>query len=417
MKYSVQKISKDVMKLYNQKLLLRILKDEGPISRSDLSKMTDLTLPAISEITKELESLNLIHNIGESRINRGRFPTMYQLKVDAFKVIGVTIRSNSIRVGLMNMTGEILYDKEQAQLNTQPEIIADAVSSLVDTILQEANTKKSEIRGIGLGMHGIVDAVNGISVYPPHLNWDNVPIRTLLEARIQLPVLVDNDCNTLALAEYWFGGGRNLNSFITLNVDYGIGAGIVVDGNLFHGRDFGAGQIGHVAISDNGPLCSCGKYGCLEALSSENAIIETIQKKVKQGYPSSIKEIEGNPEKITIHHILHAAAAGDELTLNTLNHAAHYLGIGISMLVNLFNPDKVIITGAVIGFKEYVLGTLKETFNRNALKTNVTHFELAASQLGDKADVLGAGSLWINELFKGNTSLTDLLHENKPVSL
>lgn len=411
MKYSIQKISKDLMKLYNQKLLLRILKDKGPISRSDLSKMTDLTPPAISEITKELESLDLINNIGETRITRGRFPTMYQLNKDAFKVIGVTIRSNSIRIGLINMAGDILYYKEQCQLtNTQPEVIADVVSSLVDCVLQETKTEKHEVRGIGLGMHGIVDAVNGISVYPPHLNWENIAIRELLEERIHLPVLVDNDCNTLALAEYWFGGGRNLNSFITLNVDYGIGAGIIVDGNLFHGRDFGAGQIGHIVISDNGPLCSCGKYGCLEAMSSKNSIVEIIQRKVKQGYPSSITQIEADPDKINIQHIFEAAAKGDELALNTINHAAHYLGIGISMLVNLFNPEKVIVTGAVIHFKDYVLDTLNETFKKNALKTNVKHFELATSQLGEKADVLGAGTLLINELFTGNTSLTDLLN-------
>ncbi|WP_040204316.1 ROK family transcriptional regulator [Neobacillus jeddahensis] len=406
-----QKISKDLMKLYNQKLLLRIIKEKGPISRSDLSKITGLTLPAISEITKELESLYLINNIGETRITRGRFPSMYQLNGDAFKVIGVTIRSHSIRVGLINLVGDILYYEEQYQSsNTKPEVMADAVSSIVDRVLHETKTQRHEVRGIGLGMHGIVDAVNGISIYPPHLKWENVAIRDLLEERIHFPVLVDNDCNTLALAEYWYGGGRSLNSFITLNVDYGIGAGIIVDGNIFHGRDFGAGQIGHTVVSDNGPLCSCGKYGCLEAMSSENSIVENIQRKVKQGYHSSITHIESDPDKINIHHIYKAAATGDELTLNTLNHAAHYLGIGISMLVNLFNPEKVIVTGGVIRSKDIVLDTLNETFNMHALKTNVKHFELVTSKLGQKADVLGAGTLWINEIFKGDTTLTDLLN-------
>lgn len=405
-----QKISKDLMKLYNQKLLLRIINEKGTISRSDLSKMTGLTLPAISEMTKELESLDLIINIGENRITRGRFPTMYQLNGDAFKVVGVTIRSHSIRVGLINLAGNILYNEEYQTTNTQPEVIADEVSSLVNRVLLETKTQRHEVRGIGLGMHGIVDVVKGLSIYPPHLKWENVAIQGLLEERIQLPVLVDNDCNTLALAEYWFGGGRNLNSFITLNVDYGIGAGIIVDGTIFHGRDFGAGQIGHTVISDNGPICSCGKYGCLEAMSSENSIVENIQRKVKQGYHSSITLFENDPDKINIQHIYKAAASGDELTLNTLNHAAHYLGIGISMLVNLFNPEKVIVTGGVLRSKDIVLDTLNEAFNKHALKTNVKHFELAASQLGEKADILGAGTLWINELFKGDTSLTALLN-------
>ncbi|WP_163536310.1 ROK family transcriptional regulator [Gracilibacillus sp. YIM 98692] len=415
---ATKKISKDIMKQYNQKLVLRILKENGATSKSELSKYTGLTLPAIADIMDALEKLNLIKNLGESRTQRGRFPTLYELERSSFKVIGIIISSRSIRVGLYNMLGEVLsYVEKELPSDTCPENILDQVSNLIDNLLHDSKTSKSDINGIGLGMHGIVDYINGISVYPPHLNWDNVPVKELLEKKIGLPVLIDNDCNTLALAEYWFGTGRNLDSFITVNVDYGIGAGIMIDGKLFHGRDFGAGQIGHTIVHDNGPQCSCGNYGCLEVMSSEVAIVENVVRKIKKGFPSSITNTVTNPDEISTKHIYNGAKDKDDLALETLESAARYLGIGISTLVNVINPDKVIITGGFITAKNDVMNPLHDSFKRHALKTNVNNFEIVPSELGDKAGVLGAATLWINELFMGELSLDNLRNKDNKATV
>lgn len=409
MDHTTKKISRDTMKMFNQKLILRILKEKGSSSKSELSKITDLTLPGVTGILDELESLHLIMNLGELKIKRGRFPTMYKLNKDSFKVIGVTIRSEAIRVGLFNILGDSYHYLEDAlPTDTTPESIIEHVATLVQQLLAETGTDFSAVVGVGLGMHGIVDHINGISVYPPHLNWNNVPVKDLLESKIHLPVKVNNDCNSLALAEYWFGNIRDLDSFITLNVDYGVGAGIMINGNLFHGSDFGAGQIGHTTVVNNGLLCSCGNYGCLETVSSEISIVEKVKQALTDGVPSSITDIERNIDHITVNHIYEAVQQNDQLASSTLNSAVHYLGIGISTLVNIFNPDKIIISGGLLRANQDILQPITDVLKKHALKTNINHLEISMSELGSNADVLGAATLWINEIFKGDLPLTSL---------
>ncbi|CAM4018403.1 ROK family transcriptional regulator [Lederbergia lenta] len=406
---SSRKVSKDLMKHLNQKIIMKILKENGTASKSELSKITGLTIPGVTDIVNELEKYHLIKNVGESRIKRGRFPTLFELNKESFKVIGITIRSESIRIGLFNMLGEMVYFSENnLPKDTSPEHTLEYVAKLTFQLLKESNTNITEINGIGLGMHGIVDPINGISIYPPHFNWRNIPIKKILEEKTDLPVIVDNDCNSLALAEYWFGKGEGLNSFIILNIDYGIGASIMIDGKLFHGSDFGAGQIGHTIVHDNGSRCTCGNYGCLETISSELSIIEHIIVKIKMGFPSSITEMEKNPDKITLDHLYLAAEQNDQLAVTTLEIAARYLGIGISTLVNVFNPEKVIVTGGILRGGDVVMRPLNESFNNHALITNVAKLEITESRLGRKADVLGAATLWINELFKGELSLAEI---------
>ncbi|MFZ4453169.1 ROK family transcriptional regulator [Salibacterium aidingense] len=402
-----QKISKDMMKQMNQKLVLRILKEKGSASKSELSKITGLTLPAITDIMTELELYQVIENLGESRIKRGRFPTLFQLKKEVFHVIGVSIRSESIRVGLYNILGETMaYTETALPENTDPETMMERVNEVIQVVIQKYEVGSLNILGIGLGMHGIVNPMEGISVYPPHLQWENVPIRQLLENKTKLPVLVDNDCNSLTLAEYWFGKGENLNSFITINVDYGVGAGIMIDSQLFHGRNYGAGQIGHTIIQDNGPLCSCGNYGCLETLSSELSIAGQARSKIKQGFPSLLKERYTDVNHVTITDIYDAAHNNDKLASNILEEASRYLGIGLSTLANVFNPEKIIITGGILRGKQSVMDPLIESFYTHALKTNVEDFEITTSGLGAKADVLGAATLWVEHVFKGDFPLS-----------
>lgn len=404
------KISKELMKNMNQKLILRMIKDKGPLSKPELAKHTGLTLPAITDITNELESLNLIKNLGQTKIKRGRFPTLYTLNEQSYKSIGIVLRSKIMKGALVNLQGEILEVIERPlPEDTSPDSIVKNVQHLVDDMLRNSETSKEEILGLGVGMHGIVDHLQGISVFPPHLQWDNVPIKQLLEDRIGIQVKVDNDCNTLALSERTFGAGKDASSFIVLNVDYGIGAGIMIDGHLFHGADFGAGQIGHTRVDDDGPLCTCGNYGCLEIMSSETAMLENFRRMVKKGFHTVIEKWVDHPDHIEMMHIYQAAEQGDRLALQTLEMGARYLGIGLATLVNVFNPEKVIITGGILRGQAIIMDPILETFRKHALKTNIRNLQIVPSQLGENGDVLGAASLWIEELFNRSIPLDELL--------
>lgn len=405
------KFDRDMMRQANSSLVLRMLKEKGALSKTELSKITKLTLPSITSIISELESYNLINTLGQTPIKRGRFPVMYQLNYDAFYIIGVTIHSESIKTVIINLNGQVKNNLTMPlPTNIDSHHVLEEVGLLVEKIIKKSNIEKNEILGVGVGMHGIVDPFNGIAIYPPHLGWRNIPISEVLEKKLNLPVLVDNDCNALALAERWFGKGVNLNSFIVMNVDYGIGAGIMISGNLFHGADYGGGQIGHITVNEDGPECSCGNIGCLETLASESAILKNVRKKIQQGLESILVEITNNqPDSITLEHIYKAATMGDELAKQALKDAGHYLGIGISTLVNLFNPQQIIMTGNVLTGKEFIIQSLEDTVSKKSLNTNTWNLEITTSTLGRFSGAIGASTLWVDALFNGKIKMDELL--------
>ncbi|WP_058308436.1 ROK family transcriptional regulator [Gracilibacillus massiliensis] len=404
---TTQRISKDMMKQYNQKLILRILMKNGATSKSTLAKQTGLTLPAIADIVDKLENYQLIKNIGASKTDRGRFPTLYDIEEKTLKVIGVGITSKHITIGIYNLKGEkLVHQSEDLPHNTSPEPLINKITLVINHLLQKKGFHRSEFLGIGVGMHGIVDYQKGVAIYPPHLDWENVPIKEQLERAIDLPVLVDNDCNALTLAESWFGDAKEENSFIVVNVDYGIGAGIMIDRKIFHGIDFGAGQIGHTIVDGDGPLCTCGNYGCLEALASEASILEQIQKKMKKGFPTILHDVREVPDDIMISDVYEALIKGDALVLNVVEEAARYVGIAVSTLVNIINPEKIILTGSLISnASKETYSSLVDSFAKHALKTNTKKLEVVKSNLMDHTIALGAASQWINELLLGSLSL------------
>lgn len=402
-----------MMRLYNQKLILRILKDRGSLSKSELSRITQLTIPSVTDILAELESYHLINDGHPTPAKRGRFPTLHKLNGGAYKVIGVTIESESIKTALINLNGDIL-DSLFLSLPAKPtpESVVNEVARAVKTIMEKAHITKQELIGLGLGMHGIVNPAIGTAVYPPHLSWRNVPIGELLEHKLEMPVKVDNDCNTLALAERWYGEGKGTESFIVINIDYGVGAGILLDDRLFYGSNYGGGQIGHTVVKDDGPLCSCGNYGCLESIASEPALLREAIEKVKKGFPSKILELAGTVQNISIEHLYRSAELQDVLAINLLKTAGRYSGVAASTLVNLFNPQKIIITGGILRGNEHVLTPLTETVRHYSLETNAENLEVMSSKIGSHSTVLGAATLWINELFKGNLPVEKLISAN-----
>lgn len=406
-----QKFDRDMMRQANSSLVLRMLKENELLSKTELSKITKLTLPSITSILAELESYNLINTLGQTPIKRGRFPIMYQLNFNAFYIIGITIHSDSINIVIINLNGQVINNlTEPLPHNIDSDHVLEVVGLLVEDVIKKSTIEKHKILGVGVGMHGIVDPVNGIAIYPPHLGWRDIPISEILEKKLNLPVLVESDCNVLALAERWFGKGRNLNSFIVMNVDYGIGTGIMISGKLFHGADYGGGQIGHISVIEDGPKCSCGNYGCLETLASKSAILNEVRKKLNQGFDSQLVELSNNQsDSITLEHIFRAATNGDELSKQALKEAGHFLGIGISTLVNLFNPQKIIITGEVFIGNEFIIQSLEDAVNQRSLYTNTRNLEITTSNLGGFSGAIGASTLWIDALFNGKIQMDELL--------
>lgn len=406
-KSSNKKMSQDDMRLMNNLLVLKILREDGPESMAELSKKTMLTLPSISTIISELQGLGLVRNSGMLQAKRGRFPSIYQFDGDSYYIISLAIRSDSISAGLVNLEGKILEVlSEPITQRKDPEYIMDISSSLIEKLVACSHPLKKDILGLGVSMHGIVDPIRGISIYPAQFHWRDYPFIDKLRERFPFPVKMDNDMNCLLLAEKWFGRAKGIESFVMIHVGYGVGTSIMTHDTVLRGEDFGAGQIGHISIDHSEVQCDCGKIGCLEAIASEKAILRTIIEKINNGRTSELLHFTGQDTScITMEHVYQAANAGDALAMEAIQQSGQYLGKGIAILVNILNPRMIIVAGGILRSKEIFFTAFQEAIHTYALPTNVKNLEIYPSQFKEHSDIVGAATLWIEALFTGKTLL------------
>ncbi|WP_132746996.1 ROK family transcriptional regulator [Scopulibacillus darangshiensis] len=391
-----------LMKSLNRSLILNMIRSEGPISRAEIAKKTSLTPPTVSNLVKELIDTDIVmeSNQGESR--GGRKPTMLVINAKNFYIIGVDVGPSSIYSVLTNLNATVL-DSVKINLTSSMtngkllEVLSDSIRQLFQ---RNAKIDQERMIGIGVAMHGIVDVENGISLYAPILQLRDVPIKEHLENEFKMAVKVENDARAMALGEAWFGNGRKTDEFVCVNVGEGIGAGIIINGKLYHGDDYLAGEIGHMTIDINGPKCSCGNYGCLQALAAGPFIAERMKKEIAMGQESLITEMAGGElGLITGELIYDAAVKGDQLSQRVLDETGRYLGIGLTNLIHTVNPKKVIMGGGVSKAGHFILDSIKKTIEQRGLTIQAKSTEITASKLGDQAAAIGGVALLLVELF------------------
>ena len=290
------------MKSLNRSIVLNKIRVNAPISRAHIARDTKLTPPTVSKIVNELLEDQLIveSEIGQSM--GGRKPTMLTINEQQFHVIGLDIGSRNIRFLLCNLTGKIIEQSEQ--FIPSPLTNETLIAFLIDGIHTLTTTHEGkEIVGIGVGMHGAVDIKNGVALYAPLMDLHDIPLKVALEKQFGIPVIVDNDVRALAFGEYWFGQYAEVNSIVTINLGYGVGAGIVVDGKPFHGKNDIAGEIGHMIVDLSGEPCSCGNTGCWQTLVAGPAIAARAKSRLNTDERLSAKKVyelacEGDPNAL-----------------------------------------------------------------------------------------------------------------------
>lgn len=361
MSYS-QKGDRALMKQINQQLVLQLIQGRGPISRKDVAEISGLSPAAVSGITGELIDRGLVHEVGEAESDgrAGRRAVLLRLNPQAGFVIGVKLAVRAIACVLTDLNANVLYATETPlndddQLRHAPEELpADqvikATIEAVENLLAIAQIDRTRLLGMGVGVNGIVDTDAGISRVAPHFGWRDVPLAAPLAAHFGIPILLENDARTLTIAEQWFGAGRGVDHFVTIVAGYGIGAGVVTNGQIYRGAMSGAGEFGHIVLQVDGPRCTCGKQGCLESLAAEPAILRQVSEALAVGALSVLAGVE----PLTLEAVARAADAGDVLARRMLSNAGRWLGIGIANLVNILNPQLLIINGeAVCGGRWY----------------------------------------------------------------
>ncbi|MFC4618779.1 ROK family transcriptional regulator [Camelliibacillus cellulosilyticus] len=389
------------MKSLNRSLILNKIREDGPISRADIAKATKLTPPTVGNIVKELLDAELVIETSRGESQGGRKPTMLEINAKHFYLIGLDVSPSNIKVVLTDLNANIIYDNqiELPSRITNHELLA-LMEKSIQPLLHDSRIDRQKVVGIGVGMHGVVDVGRGVSLYAPNLQLGNIPIKDFLEARFDIPVKVENDARAFALGEVWFGSGNGADSVVCVNVGRGIGAGVIIKGKLFHGEHFIGGEIGHMTIDINGPRCTCGNDGCLQAMASGPAVAKRAQEWIASGHRSLLENMVcGRLESITGELVLQAAEQGDALSRRLLKETGVFLGIGLTNLIHMINPERIVIGGGVSKCGDYILTPIKKTIEERALTTAAKQTQVRISELGDHATAIGAISLCLVDLF------------------
>lgn len=384
-----------LMKSVNKSIILNKIRTSEPISRAQIAKETSLTPPTVSSIVKELIEQDLVRESTLGHSSGGRKPTMLHINAGAFYVIGIDAGPERVEGILSDLTGKVIHRTSnllKKQLTS--EQFLSSLKEIINKILGISNINEEKIIGIGIAMHGVVDVETGTSLVAPILKLRNIPIKEVLEKEFNLTVKVENDARAMALGESWFGGHDDVDSMVAVNIGRGVGAGVVMNGKLYHGAQGIAGELGHMTIDMNGEVCECGNRGCLQTLVSGEAIVERAS-----------KQIEGTPKKSKGEDIFKLAEQGDEHCIGLLQETGKILGIGITNLIHLVNPGKIVLGGGVMKSEKFLMPVLLETIHQRALTEDARETEILVTRLGDDATLLGAVSLLLTELFDPVTKI------------
>ncbi len=311
-------------------------------------------------------------------------------------VVGIDIGGTKLATVVADESGKILSKvRRPTRADKGPEYAIKLLFEMVYETVDQANLKQSEISAIGVSCGGPLDTKTGIVYSPPNLpGWDAFPLKAQLESEFKIHATIENDANASALAEYRFGGGRGCDAVLYMTMSTGIGGGIVIDGKIYHGANDSAGEVGHQILLPDGPLCGCGKLGCLEALCSGPAIARRAKEAVhKESNTAILTLANGQIAAIKSEHVLAAARQGDVLALKLINETAFYMGWGIANLVNILNPDIVLLGTIAIAAGDMLLEPIRKTVSDLAMERSSEAVKIMPAQLGDSLGDLAAIAL------------------------
>lgn len=386
------------MKKLNKSLILKKILNDGPISRAEIAKAIKLTPPTVGTIVKELIEQQIVKESAQGESKGGRKPTLLVIDHDAFCVIGIDAGPREVSVVLTNLQANLI-DKKKVGV-TKGIAKQDYLALLIneaEALINRNETYTDKLIGIGVAMHGVVDAENGVGLFAPNLHLRDIPVKDVLTKHFDLVVQVENDARALALGETWFGQGKGINNLLAVNIGSGVGAGVVLDGELYRGDAHIAGEIGHMTIDLHGDTCSCGNKGCLQTIVSG----EAIQKRAEQALIDGVETTLMTPSP-TAYDLFIAAEAGDCFSQSCLTETAEAIGIGLTNVIHTINPDRILLNGGVMKASKYLLPEIKATVNRRALTKTAKETPIFVSELGDEATALGAVALVLVEVFKRN---------------
>ena len=381
-------------------LILRALLDHGSLSLTDLAKKTGITLPVASNILALLKKEKLVvEPKGKNTSQMGRPPSFVKLNGEAGFILGIDIGRLFTNFIILDLETSIVADtrRKSIVLSNDIKLIGD-LEAEIKIVLAAAKINWNKLLGIGISLPGMVKGKEGLG--ETYFNFGNEPARQLLSNRFNKPVHLEHDLEAMAFGERWFGAAKDVKDALCVNVGWGLGLGIIIDGKVYYGDSGYAGEFGHIQIVENGELCYCGKRGCLETVASGRAITRIARERVMRGAATIMtKEQNLQVDQIDSEAVLKAAGQGDQFSIEILEEASHYLGAGIGILINLLNPSLVILGGGVSTSTPYLLESVRTSAMKHSHVKLNQDVKFTISQLGNKAGALGVAVYLAEDLF------------------
>lgn len=383
---AVQRGSRELMRELNVSLLIELVRSAGSISRAELARQSQLSAPTVGTIVEQLVERGILVEVALAPSNGGRPPVLLSIDATAGYVVGIKLRGDGLTTVVCDLETRVVASLEvPVSLIGEPEMAMHAIVGAVRQVLREARISRSKVLGVGIGLSGVIDTTAGVCISSHLLQWHNVELESKLRRLLRLPVWIDNDVNTLAVAEKWSGDAKGARHFVTLSIGRGIGLGIVIDRSLYRGAFGSSGEFGHIIVDSGGPICECGRSGCLEALVGEDSMRHEVGKRL--GHDVSREDLIG------------LVSAGDFVACEVVANAGRKLGLSVANVLTILNPELLIICGegTELGptFLDPIVRSVREeTFAELGLKIDVK-----IQSWGDEAWAVGAATLVLRESF------------------
>jgi len=373
----------------------------GAMANTDIGKYIKLSTPKIISLLNELKNEGLIEELGPGNSSGGRRPNLYGNKEDAFYIVGISINIYKTSVSIFNAKNQKIIDNQILPLTiSHGTSIIDPIVEFTKNIIQENQIPEEKIIGIGIEMPGLVDSETGVN---KTYMVSGRPVAQIFQEKFGMDVLIENDAKTRAFAELRFGAAQSKRNVLTVHLDWGIGLGIIVNGKLYKGRDGFAGEFGHLPMVDNGILCNCGKYGCLETIASGTAIVRMAKEGLKTGRSSLLGQlVSEDPDKIEIRNVVQAAVMGDQYSISTLANVGHWLGKGLSYLIQIFNPELIILGGRMSEANLFILPPIQQSIQIFCNPELGNKIQIKVSELGSQAGIQGVAALMLEHILDKN---------------
>ena len=385
---TIKKATHQETRKHNRDLILKTVFEAETISRAEISRITNLTRPTVSDLVNDLVTEGLVEEVGIGSSIGGKSPILLSLVKDSRYMIGLNLAYDQFYGEVVNLRGEVKAAETIPVSGRDGEQALGLAYKILDRL---TGLDLKPLVGIGVGTPGLVNTREGVVVNAVNLDWRNLPLARLLQDRYHLPTHIMNDSQAAAVGEFVYGGGYpSDDSLVVINVGQGIGAGVLINGHLFQGDGGSAGEIGHIVAQENGSRCRCGKHGCLETLASTRAVLGRAQE-LASDFPAS--RLLRNREGITLDSMVGAFSSNDPLAEQVVMDAAHYLGLSIAGLVSTFDIQRFVLVGDMTRFGQRWLDAVREAAVRTTLSELARDVHIDMGKLDYHRSILGASAL------------------------